>query len=558
MVKPFIPQFPEEVANCRSFAASELHEAFPFVHRLLVSALSHDFRASHRLEGAERLPLPFFREAQVWRFRFEPVEKSSDGPKPVEAFAFEVSGTLVPVDFTDAGFAAAMAGNQALPNVDSDALKQAFLAVYFATSRRAREQDSFHPSFRSMACPEGVDAEKWKTAQEEASRMAAELGQEDLYLRLDRRAGKVVVFQHGYRPVSLFGALVPAEIDQRTILDEPALIVEPAPILFTWGSTPDPLLTLSSAGRRAERNKDAEIAKREHRRWQPEGMAEGAPPDTAAITTNAQALHAERRQRFPWVQIFPRVAEEEAERSRLAAEANELFLAINDRCEDYTIPREYLAGAVPAGFKVESEITVHRRILPFYPGHRLYKILDRRGGRPRHTQILFAPREAELPEELDRLITLNDVSSTLHMLNSAYKLHLAGIDALEYLDFFCDTVSGEYGAFHVIETVDDVRWRGQAPAQRKIVEEVVTPIRLWPAKDADPMVLDAVLTYAGTLFHAEFKVHSHGMVDMVNDHPLCERLEIAPELFSTRTHFFLRPPRDFVAPPKWLARALGQ
>jgi hypothetical protein len=242
--------------------------------------------------------------------------------------------------------------------------------------------------------------------------------------------------------------------------------------------------------------------------------------------------------------VEPEGEEKQARRD----EIQDLFAAVDDRLEDYSTPRVD---------SEEREMTVLRRVLPFYPGHRLYRILDRRGGRPRLTQILFALRGAEIPAEVDRLIPLNDLSLVFHMLNSAYKPHLTGLEAIEYLDFFCDAISAEGGAFHVIETAEDVRWRGQAPEQREIVGKVVTPIRLWSAEDADPSIMDAVLTYAGSLFHAEFKVGAGGTVEMTSDSPLYDRLEIAPEIFSARTHFFLRPPRGFTAPTDWLSRALA-
>jgi hypothetical protein len=538
-VQAFISQFPAELADCRRFSSSDLHQRFAFVQRMLDSGLPNEFRVSHRLSFAERLPLPFCRDAQIWRFVFEPVEKESDGAKTIEALSFQVTGNLIPVDYTDACFAAAMAADQGRLNLDSDGLKQAHLAVYFAASRRVREQDFFYPSFRSLACPEGVDTERWKAAQEEAGRFAAQLSQKDLYLRINRRDGQISVFSH-------------PSPSERLILDDPALIVEHRPSLFVWGLTPDPLLSRLSKDRRTERDKDAEIAIRKYRRWRPEDFS-GA--EIADVTEKARTLYAERRQLFSWLQIFPPAVEEDAQRQPLLREAEEFFRAINDRCEDYTIPQDCLASS---GKAEKTVVTVQRRALPFYPGHRLYKILDRRGGRPRQTQILFAPREAEIPEGLDRLIPLNDESDTQHMLNSIYKPHLTGLEAIEYLDFFCDALSGGDGAFHVVETAEDVRWRGQAPEQLRIVKEVVTPIRLWSAMDANPLILDAVLTYAGTLFHAEFKVDPSGSVEMLNDQPLFERLEIAPELFSARTHFFLRSPRDFIAPPDWRAKALRQ
>ena len=561
-VEAFVPRFPAALADCRSFSPDELRRRFAFLQRMLESGLPYELRASHRLQRAERLLLPFGRDAHLWRFLFEPVqpaEKVGDTSKPAELLAFEVAGELLPVDFTDACFAAAMAANPVVPRLDSEDLKQAYLAVYFAVSRRAREQDSFYPSFRSLACPEGIDAERWATAQSDAGVFAAALGKGDLYVRISRRDGEVVAFDHGYHaPSRRFGSFVPIERQQRVVLADPGLIDDEASTLWAWGAAPDPLLGLRSDGRRRQRQKEAEIAIRKYRSWRPAGLAADAAPGLSEVTAKAGELHAERRRRFPWVQLFPAAEPEETTRQARLREIEALFAAIDDRLADYSVPSADATDPLLLWRMDRMEMTVQRRALPFYPGHRLYKILDRRGGRPRLTQILFAAPEATIPEGLDRLIPLNDLSLIFHMLNAAYRPHLQGLEAVEYLDFFCDAIGGPDGAFHVIETAEDVRWRGQVPAQREIVEQIVTPIRLWSAVDADPLVMDAIVTYAGALFHAEFKVSARGMVEMTDDTPLYQRLEIAPELFSARTHFFLRPPRGFIAPPEWRSRALAE
>jgi hypothetical protein len=138
------------------------------------------------------------------------------------------------------------------------------------------------------------------------------------------------------------------------------------------------------------------------------------------------------------------------------------------------------------------------------------------------------------------------------MLNAAYGISLADETLVEYVAFFCDALSGGAGLFHVIEDVSDVRWLAHSERQQALIADSVKPLRIWPPTEPAASIVDGLMTYAGSLFHACLRVWTGGEVEMFDDHPLIERLEIVPEMFTSKTHFFLRPPARFVCPEAWL------
>ena len=567
MATAFVHGLPADQATYESISVDEWRQRHPFVSRSILVSLDLRFAENLLLTEVEYLVLPFNLAWRLWRLTFarkpkEPApspeaEKTAANAapaKPIHALALEFEGIVTPVDYTDYCFAEAIFRAHSPLTIDTPEKRKAYLAVYFAVSYRVRDRDTFYPSFRTLNELPGVDATKWNEARERAGRHVG--ADQDAYVCVSRRSGIVKIFRDAYRTIGGFARVIPTETNELVLFQQDDLITDDERPPIPWWPRVQPTQSMTVARRRHVQGREEEDWIRRYRKWCPDGF-EAHKEQTR---TTAREMYEERRRRFPWRQVLPSPDPETPDEVGLRAETAEFLSAVQARCDDYAIPVGCIEACRAAGgARHDLVLDVRRRELPFYPAHRLFEVIDRRGGRTRRLRFLFAPESAtELPAELDRLIPLNDVSDTLHMINHAYKPQLTGLNAVEYLSFFSRTISGGDGVFHTIEALDDVRWRGQAVEHRRRVEELATPIRLWPTPDGEVPVLDAVLTYAGALFHAEFRLPGTGVVQMVSDRGLVERLDIAPEVVSAGTHIFLRQPRDFRVPDAWKDRVSSQ
>ncbi|MEM9293154.1 MAG: hypothetical protein AAGD01_15845 [Acidobacteriota bacterium] len=184
-----------------------------------------------------------------------------------------------------------------------------------------------------------------------------------------------------------------------------------------------------------------------------------------------------------------------------------------------------------------------RRALACYPGWQLWECT---AWLPRRVDTLepssSALREwppgdlgavAFLYDPVDKLLVLLDGrSAPIHRLNNygALKLETAK-QAEDYLRFFCSYIWGEEGAFQILETMEQM----PQGAEVRFIDAETGKVTRDPGSWVRPLVVDhrgpdgayfsrATVLYGGALFEATFRVHSTGMVDMLDDEP-CGWLE---------------------------------
>ncbi len=517
--------FPKELHDSDWYSPQKLSYKRPFLVRLVEASIPPAFRSSREFVGAERISIPFATDLYLWVFNWSGIEDAEDAI----AFVWDTPRRTFLVDFRAETFLNVIREIYS-EQVDNKEHSLAYLALYFETGAVRRKEQSLVLSLDEVPRPENIEQESWDDMLERISD-----NDEPVILDREREALYQVslAYKKGFLPNIEYQLLM-----EDCIFPQPKTPSTVVGLDQPWCASVLHLLDIPSSERRAENNKESQRALKRLISWRPSDIE----ADVEAVLHESLKNFERRCSERPWVEILP------SEDDALRGEARELFSYINERCLDYHIPDAW--AQLPWTDEIGDELRVLRKTLSFYSGHRHYEIIDRRGGHPRRTEMLFAVANSEVPEGVDRLVPLNGMSATLHKLNAAYKLNLNSTTATEYLDFFCDMVHGDEGLFHIVESIDDAKWRCHSKDQRDVLSDTIRPIRIWPASDPgkDFMVADAFLTYSDTFFHACFHLYPDGRVAMDDDTSVMVRMGMVPELFTTKTHFLLRHPRDFVLP----------
>ncbi|MBA1444692.1 MAG: hypothetical protein M3H12_12315 [Chromatiales bacterium] len=518
--------FPKELHDSDWYSPQKLSYKRPFLVRLVEASIPPAFRSSREFLGAERISIPFAADLYLWVFNWSGIEDAEDAI----AFVWDTPRRTFLVDFRAETFLNVIREIYT-EKIDFKKHASAYLALYFETGAVRRKKQSLALSLDEVPRPENIEQERWDDMLERVS------GNDEPVI-LDREREALYQVSSGYKKGFL------PSIEYKLLMEDCVFPQPETPgtvvgLEQPWCASMLHLLDIPSPERRAEKNKESQRALKRLESWRPSDSEADAEEVLRVALVNFERRCSERR----WIEIWPSEDDDV-----LRSEARELFAYINERCLDYHIPDAW--AQLPVTDEIGDELRVLRKTLSFYNGHSHYEIIDRRGGYPRRTEMLFAIADSEVPEGVDRLVPLNGMSATLHKLNAAYKLNLNSTTATEYLDFFCDMVHGDEGLFHIVESIDDAKWRCHSRDQRDVLSDTIRPIRIWPVSDPDKnfMVADAFLTYSDTFFHACFHVYPDGSVVMDDDTPVMGRMGMVPELFTTKTHFLLRHPRDFVLP----------
>ena len=517
--------FPKELHDSDWYSPHKLSYKRPFLVRLVEVSIPPVFRSSREFVGAERISIPFATDLYLWVFNWRAI----DGVEDVIAFVWDTPRHTFLVDFRAETFLNVIREIYS-EQVDNKKHSIAYLALYFETGAVRRKEQSLALSLDKVQRPENIEQERWDDMLERVSTNNGPVV-------LDREREALYQVSLGYKK----GFLPNVEyklLMEDCVFPQPKTAATVVGLDQPWCASVLHLLDIPSPERRSENNKESQRALKRLESWRPPDIE----ADAEDVLHESLKNFEQRCSEHPWIEIWP------SKDDALRGEARELFSYINERCLDYHIPDAW--AQLPWTDEIGDELRVLRKTLSFYSGHRHYEIIDRRGGHPRRTEMLFAVANSEVPEGVDRLVPLNGKSATLHKLNAAYKLNLNSTTATEYLDFFCDMVHGDEGLFHIVESIDDAKWRCHSKDQRDVLSDTIRPIRIWPASDPgkDFMVADAFLIYSEKFFHTCFHLYPDGRVAMDDDTNVMGRLCMVPELFTTKTHFLLRHPRDFVLP----------
>lgn len=166
-------------------------------------------------------------------------------------------------------------------------------------------------------------------------------------------------------------------------------------------------------------------------------------------------------------------------------------------------------------------------------------------GRAMGVWLVEAGSPVDRPEALDGLAEqdgsgrieghsvyfLNGTSPPIHEANAKFPISLPDEkNAAAYLAFFCAHVWAEEGGFWIVSGTQDLPFldRGDRSSHDDILSALHPPKFLGRNEDGH-FLFECWVCYSKALFLVEFAVQSSGMVEMLNDDPKIENLDICED-----------------------------
>ncbi len=165
------------------------------------------------------------------------------------------------------------------------------------------------------------------------------------------------------------------------------------------------------------------------------------------------------------------------------------------------------------------EMTIIRRCrLPFYKDHVLLELTD--------LSHVTAARKYALHKSGDVNI-INWTNQPIYRVNEEAPVRLTEENVSAYVKFFFNYVRGRHGRFIVIETIDDIRWQVEPPAQgRKAMQEMLECVTLVGQDPDGTFHLDAFMVFKDSLFKTKVHVQRNGQVSMSSEELKVEGMPI--------------------------------
>jgi hypothetical protein len=172
------------------------------------------------------------------------------------------------------------------------------------------------------------------------------------------------------------------------------------------------------------------------------------------------------------------------------------------------------------------------RELTFYEGYSLYFVEI---GTYRYR---FVARRDSKPEDGAPLVGLDGKSNAIHWLNerlsARHELRITPKTAPQYLRFFGAHVHAQQGAFAIIESVLDFKWRFQTLETKEALRSLLWPIYTLPTNRGGPITLAALVGYGRELSVALFRVTPDGAVEMIASSLLVSNLPVYPGTYDAQ------------------------
>lgn len=153
--------------------------------------------------------------------------------------------------------------------------------------------------------------------------------------------------------------------------------------------------------------------------------------------------------------------------------------------------------------------TIRLQKLPFYRDHSLLELTDMSAVPGARKYVIYKPGDVNV---------VNWTNQAIYETNEKGPILLNEHSVVEYVKFFFGYVRGRHGRFLVIETIDDVRWQVEPPAQgRKVMQEMLEPVTLTSHDPDGTFNLDAFMVFKDSLFKTKIHVKKDGLVSMSSE-----------------------------------------
>jgi hypothetical protein len=182
---------------------------------------------------------------------------------------------------------------------------------------------------------------------------------------------------------------------------------------------------------------------------------------------------------------------------------------------------EVSAALGPVAFN-GSATTVRSQKPSFWRGYELLEITDLSTVPPARKFAVWKPGEARVIDWTNRPI---------YETNEAAPLHLDSRTVVDYVKFFFSYVRGRHGRFLVIETIDDIRWQIEPPAQgRKVMQEMLEPVSVVSQEADGAYILIAFMVFKDSLFRTRINVRADGVITMSDEELKIEGMPVLQDV----------------------------
>lgn len=149
---------------------------------------------------------------------------------------------------------------------------------------------------------------------------------------------------------------------------------------------------------------------------------------------------------------------------------------------------------------------VRSQALSFYRDYTLFELTDLSAVPGARKYALCKPGDVNI---------ITWTNQPIYEVNEKAPVVLNENTVADYVRFFFGYVRGRHGRFLVIETIDDVRWQIEPPAQgRKVMQEMLEPVTLLGEDPDGTFNLEAFMVFKDSLFKTKIHVRRDGMVSM--------------------------------------------
>jgi hypothetical protein len=163
----------------------------------------------------------------------------------------------------------------------------------------------------------------------------------------------------------------------------------------------------------------------------------------------------------------------------------------------------------PVSFNPEST-TIRSQKLPFYKEYSFLELTDLSTVPGARKYVLYKPGAKGADVNV-----INWTNRAIYDANEKAPVVLNEETVVSYVKFFFSYVRGRHGRFLIIETIDDVRWQIEPPAQgRKVMQEMLAPVELGGVEADGTFNLTAFMVFKDSLFRTRIHVKPDGLVSM--------------------------------------------
>jgi|AntRauTorcE11897_2_1112592.scaffolds.fasta_scaffold00834_13 hypothetical protein len=175
----------------------------------------------------------------------------------------------------------------------------------------------------------------------------------------------------------------------------------------------------------------------------------------------------------------------------------------------------------PISFNPENT-TIRLQKLPFYKDFKFYEISD--------LSTVPGARKYALSDG-KQVYMINWTNGPIYEVNETAPIKLDQNSVRSYVKFFFTYVRGRHGRFMPIESLDEIRWQNEPPAQgRKVIQEMLAPVTVLNQDSDGTFNLEAYMLFKDSLFRTLIHVAPDGNVAMSDEELKIEGMPVIQDV----------------------------